>query len=121
MSDRAEPEVFLEGIDVVIRLDLGKHKELLGQSRADVASFREAARHESARKRHYHRLIGGGKYDDNALKRSIKDIRLNIRHLTDKAEQAVEKAEHHTVIVDTLTAQLEDYNRRYAAFNRRLQ
>lgn len=118
MSDRRiEPEVFLEGIDVVIKLDLGKHKELLGQARADVESFREAAAHESARKRYYHRLIGGGKYDDDALKRSVKDIRINIRHLTDKADQAVKKAEHHTLIIDTLTAQLEDYNRRYAALN----
>lgn len=118
MSDRRiEPEVFIEGIDVVIKLDLGKHKELLGQARADVESFREAATHESARKRHYHRLIGGGKYDDDALRSSVKDIRVNIRHLTDKAEQAVKKADHHTLIVDTLTTQLKDYDRRYAALN----
>ena len=115
---RIEPEVFIEGIDVVIRLDLGKHKELLAQTQAELISFRAARDHESARKRHYYRLIGGDRYDDDALKRSVEDIRLNIRHLSDKANLAEEKAEHHTLIVDTLTAQLVDYEKRYAAINR---
>jgi len=115
---RIEPEVFIEGIDVVIKLDLGKHKELLAQTRVDIDSFRDAVEHESARKRHYHRLIGGGKYNDDALRRSVKDIRINIRHLSDKVDQAVKKADHHMLIVDTLTKQLQDYDRRYAAFNR---
>lgn len=118
---RIEPEVFIEGIDDVIKLDLGKHKELLAQTRVDIDSFREAVAHESARKRHYHRLIGGGKYNDDALRASVKDIRINIRHLSDKVSQAVKKAEHHTLIVDTLTAQLKDYDRRYASLNRQLQ
>ncbi len=112
---RQDPEIFIEGIDVVIRLDLGKHKELLAQAQADVVSFRESVGHESAKKRHYYRLIGGGKYNDDALRSSVKDIRVNIRHLTDKAGKAEEKVEHHKLIVDTLTAQLQDYDRRYAA------
>lgn len=118
---RIDPEVFIEGIDVVIRLDLGKHKELLTQTQAELLSFREARDHESARKRHYYRLIGGDKYDDDALRRAVDDIRLNIRHLSDKTKLAEEKAEHHTLIVDTLTAQLADYDRAYASFNRQLQ
>ena len=118
---RIEPEIFIEGIDVVIRLDLGKHKELLGQARADVVSFREAATHESGRKRHYYRQIGKGTFNDDALLASVTDIRINIRHLSDKAAQAVKKADHHTVIVETLTAQLKKYDERYAAFNRQLQ
>ena len=118
---RKDPEIFLEGIDVVIRLDLGKHKELLAQTQAELLSFREARDHESARKRHYYRLIGGDKYDDDALRRSVEDIRINIRHLSDKAKLAEEKVEHHTLIVDTLTAQLADYDRTYASLNRQLQ
>ena len=114
---RIEPEVFIEGIDVVIKLDLGKHKELLAQTQVELLSFREARDHESARKRHYFRLIGGDKYDDDALLRSVKDIRINIRHLSDKVKLAEEKAEHHTLIVDTLTGQLRDYEQRYAAIN----
>ena len=115
---RIDPEVFIEGIDVVIRLDLGKHKELLAQTQAELLSFRAARDHESARKRHYYRLIGGDKYDDDALRKSVEDIRLNIRHLSDKAKLAEEKEEHHTLIVDTLTAQLADYDKRYASLNR---
>jgi chromosome segregation ATPase len=118
MKDRrVEPEVFIEGVDVIIRLDLGKHKEMLTQTTTEMHSFREAAAHESKRKRHYYRLIGGGKYDDDALERSVVQIRQNIVHLTRKAEAAQEKIEHHTLIVDTLTANLEKYERRFAQLN----
>lgn len=112
-----QPEIFIEGIDAVIKLDLDKHKELLAQTNADLTSFRRAVLHESGRKRHYYRQIGKGKYNDKALQSSIKDIRINIRHLSDKVHLAEEKIEHHTLIVDTLTEQLEDYNRRYAAIH----
>ena len=112
-----EPNVFIEGIDKVIRLDLGKHKELLSQTKSELASFRQAVNHEVAKKRHYYRLIGQGKYDDKSLKKSVKDIRINIRHLSDKATLAEEKIAHHTLIIDTLTAQLEDYDKRYAAIH----
>lgn len=118
---RIEPEVFIEGIDVVIKLDLGKHKELLSQTNAELLSFREAVEHESGRKRYYYRLIGGGEFNDDSLRSSVEEIRINIRHLSDKVKMAEEKADHHTLIVDTLTGQLKDYNERYAAINRRLQ
>lgn len=114
---RKTPEIFIEGIDVIIRLDLGKHKELLTQTRAELISFNEGAAHEIARKKHYRKLIGGGKYDDDALRRSMKDIRVNIQHLTNKAKLSEDKIAHHTLIVDTLTDQLKDYDRRYATIN----
>lgn len=117
---RIDPEVFIEGIDAVIKLDLGKHRELLAQTQIELASFREARDHESARKRHYFRLIGGDKYDDDALLQSVKDIRINIRHLSDKAKLAEDKIEHHRLIVDTLTDQLKDYDKRYASLNRHI-
>lgn len=117
---RIEPEVFIEGIDVVIKLDLGKHKELLAQTQTELTSFREARDHESARKRYYYRLVGGEKYDDESLLRSVKDIRINIRHLSDKAKLAEDKIEHHRLIVDTLTEQLKDYDKRYASLNRHI-
>jgi hypothetical protein len=115
---RLEPEIFIEGIDVVIKLDLGKHKELLAQTQTELMSFREAQDHESARKRHYYRLVGSGKYNDESLLRSVKDIRINIRHLSDKAKLAEDKIKHHKLIVDTLTDQLKDYGKRYASLNR---
>ncbi len=117
LARKVEPEVFIEGVDVIIRLDLGKHKELVVQSTTEKQSFLEAAAHESKRKRHYYRLIGGDKYDDDALKRSVKDIRQNIVHLTQKAKLSQDAIDHHTLIVDTLTEQLEQYNRRFAALN----
>ena len=119
MSDsrRVDPELFVEGIDVVIKLDLGKHQALLAQTQAELLSFIEARDHESARKRHYYRLIGGGEYDDEALKQSVADIRINVQHLADKAKLATDKVAHHSLIVDTLTEQLQDYNRRYAAIH----
>lgn len=118
MEDRRiTPEIFIEGIDVKIRLDLGKHKELLAQTQVELLAFREARDHESARKRHYYRLIGGGKYNDNALRASVADIRINIRHLSDKAKLAEDKIEHHRLIVDTLSEQLQDYDRTYASLN----
>lgn len=118
---RQDPEIFIEGIDVRIKLDLGKHKELLAQTQEELLAYQDAVAHEGQRKRNYYHLIGKGRYDDNALRRSIEDMRINIRHLSDKVDAAKQKIEHHTLIVDTLTGQLEDYNRRYAAFNRQLQ
>lgn len=114
---REDPALFVEGMDVVINLDLGKHKELLAQTQTELLSFREAVDHESARKRYYYRLIGSGDFNDDALKRSVEDIRINIRHLSDKVMAAEEKIKHHALIVDTLTAQLAEYNRSYAALN----
>ena len=118
---REDPEIFIEGIDVVIKLDLGKHKEILARTQTEIESFRIAVEHESARKRHYYRQVGEGKYDDDALLRSVKDIRINIRHLSDKVKLSQDKIDHETLIVDTLTAQLKEYDRAYAAFNRQLQ
>lgn len=118
---RKDPEIFIEGIDVVIKLDLGKHKEILAQTQVEKVSFQEARDHESKRKRHYYRQIGQGKYNDDALFAAVKDIRINIRHLSDKVKLSDDKIEHETLIVDTLTAQLKEYDRAYASFNRQLQ
>lgn len=117
MEVRIPPEIFIEGIDKVIEMDLGKHKELLSQTKGERDSFRQAVAHEIEKKRHYYRQIGKGKYNDDALLSSVDDIRINIRHLSDKVHLAEKKIEHHKLIVDTLTAQLEDYNKRYATLN----
>lgn len=115
--DRKDPEIFLEGIDEVIKRDLAKHKELLGQTLREIEAFHNAAKHESSRKRYYYRQIGKGKFDDAALRGSVTDIRTNIRHLNDKEKLAKEKAEHHRLIIKTLTEQLEDYNKTYASLH----
>jgi hypothetical protein len=117
---RLEPEIFIKGIDVIINLDLGKHRELLIQTQAELLSYDQAVEHESQRKRHYYRLIGGDKYDDDSLKKSVDDIKINIRHLSDKAKLARDKIAHHTLIIDTLAKQLQEYNEKYASANRQL-
>lgn len=117
---REDPQVFIEGIDEVIKLDLAKHKELLRQTKGDLDAYVEAANHESKRKRYYYRLIGKGKFDDDSLRQSVKDIRINIRHLTDKVDAAKEKMRHHQLIIDTLTKQLQEYNTVAATVKRQL-
>lgn len=117
---RVPPEVFIEGIDKVIRLDLGKHKEMLAQAQIEIVAFRESVEHESARKRHYYRQVGKGKYNDEALLNSVKDMRINIRHLSDKVKLSQDKIDHETLIVDTLTAQLKEYDQAYASLNRHI-
>ena len=119
--DRLPPEIFIEGIDEVIKKDLGRHREILARTHLEKQAYQEAVTHESARKRHYYRQVGKGKYNDEALLRSVEDIRINIRHLSDKVKLSDKKIEHETLIVDTLTAQLKEYDERYAAFYRHVQ
>jgi hypothetical protein len=115
------PDVFVEGIDERIRLDLEMHKDLLFRRQLDKQAWHEAVGHHIAKKKHYSGLLGGGKYDDAALQESIKDININITHLQQKVKLAKDAIEHETLIVDTLTEQLKQYELDYAAFHRRIQ
>jgi hypothetical protein len=114
------PTVFVEGVDEIIRRDLVKHKGLLEKRQIERLAFNEAVGHAIAKKKYYRDLIGGGKYNDDALKTSIKDQNINIRHLQDKVKLARDGIEHETLIVDTLTEQLKQYESNYAAFYRRV-
>lgn len=117
MSERQEPTIFLEGIDEVIRRDLAKHRALIVQTQGDLDAFTDARKHEIAKKRHYYRQIGRGKFNDDALRKSVDGIRVNIKHFDDKVKQATEKLAHHKLIVDTLTGQLEEYDRVHASLH----
>lgn len=108
MEANQDPRIVVEGIEEIIKRDLGKHKGLVEQTQRELDAYRAARSHEIARKKHYKSLIGGGKFDDDALRESMKDISINIRHLSDKVDLAREKLEHHRLIVDTLSQQLED-------------
>ena len=103
------PRIIIEGLDVVIKLDLGKHQQLLVQAQLSAQAFREAVSHQVKKKKHYRSLIGGGKFDNKALKASIGMIQIDIRAMSDKVKLATEEIAHHTLIVDTLTEQLENY------------
>ena len=105
------PEILIEGIDKVIKRDLGKHKEMLARAKLSLAAFREAVSHQVKKKRHYLSLIGEGKYDDSSLRKSVGAINIDIRAMSDKVKVTDEEIAHHTLIVDTLTSQLEEYNK----------
>lgn len=105
----AAPFIAIEGIEEITKRDLVKHKALIAQTQAELDSYRQARSHEVQKKKHYRELIGEGKYDDDALRASMKDISINIRHMSDKAKAAEEKLKHHQLIVDTLSQQLEDH------------
>ena len=117
-----EPWMFIEGIDGVIRLDLAKHQKMLEQERINLDQYQHAVSHSVQHKRHYAGLLGGGKYDDDALRDSITRINTNTRHLSDKVKLTQDAIAHQTEIVDTLTAQLAQYEvAKSAITNRRLQ
>ena len=106
MARSETPRVVIEGMEVIIERDLKKHQSILERTKQELVAYRQAASHEIAKKKHYRKLIGGGKYNDEALEAALKDIRVNIRHLTDKAEASEEKIKHEDLIVRTLTKQL---------------
>ena len=106
-----DPEIVFEGMEIIIKRDLEKHKVLLITSNQELLAFRNARSHEIKRKKYYKSLIGGEKYNDDSLRRSMDDIAINIRHLSDKVKLSEDAIKHHTLIVDTLTEQLENQNR----------
>jgi len=109
--DRKAPELFIEGMEVIIKRDLEKHKVLLIRSNQELLSYRNARSHEVKRKKYYKSLIGGEKYNDDSLRRSMNDIVINIRHFSDKVKLSEDAIKHHTLIVDTLSKQLDDQNK----------
>ena len=108
--NQGQPFVVIEGIDAVIKRDLEKHQGLLERSKMEKLAFVQARSHEVQRKRAWRKHIGGGKFDDKALQQAIAQIAQNIAHLSAKAKLSDDAIDHHTLIVDTLTAQLEEYH-----------
>jgi hypothetical protein len=103
----AAPFIAIEGIEEITKRDLAKHKVLIVQTQAELDSYRQARSYEIQKKKRYRKLIGKGKYNDDALRASMKDIAINARHMSDKVKAAEEKLKHHQFVVDTLLEQLE--------------
>lgn len=108
-------DVFVEGIDIIIKRDLEKHIELLNNNNLDIQAFEVAVASEIGRKRSYgkqKKVTKNGKlrYDPVAMDKAIVQMNVNIRHLSDRIKITKELRQHNTIIVDTLTAQLNDYN-----------
>ena len=103
-----QPIVVIDGLEDVIKRDLEKHKSLLVKSKTELDAFKTALSHQVKKKKYYGSLIGSGRYSDEALKSSMTTIAVDIRHMSDKVKLSQEAIEHHTLIVDTLTKQLEE-------------
>lgn len=100
--------IVIKGLEDIIKRDLAKHKLLLVQTKIELDSFRIALSHQIKKKKHYSSLIGGKKYNDDSLRSSMTMITVDIRHMGDKIKLSQDAIAHHTLIVDTLTKQLED-------------
>ena len=105
------PIVVVDGMEKVIKKDLQRHKDILERTYREIISYREARSHEVKKKKHYNSLIGNSKYNDDALRESIKQININIQHFSNKVKLSQDKIDHETLIVDTLSAQLEEQER----------
>lgn len=104
------PFVVIEGIDVIIKRDLEKHSALLERSKQEKLSYAQARSSEVQRKRAWKKHVGGGKYDDAALAVADAQMVQNIAMFSAKEKLSEDAIAHHTLIVDTLYAQLEEYN-----------
>ena len=107
-----EPVIVIDGLEKVIKKDLEKHKVLLYQSKMDLVAFKESVSYHVKKKKYYKSLVGGGKFNDAALQKSMTMIGVDLRHMSDKVKLAEEAIAHHSLIVDTLTAQLADQNKK---------
>lgn len=103
-----EPVIVIEGLEEIIKKDLERHKVLLTRSKVDLTAFKVAIAHQIKKKKHYKSLIGGGKFNDDSLRKSMTMIGIDIRHMSDKVKFAEEAVAHHGLIVDTLIAQLSE-------------
>lgn len=103
-----EPRVVTEGLEILIERDLEKHKTALELAKANLEAFERARTHEIAKKKYYRRQIGGGKYNDEALRASMEQMRVNITHLSNRVKEEKDRIAHETLVVDTLTRQMAE-------------
>ncbi len=109
MADKKDLTVRIKGIDKVIKKDLERHKQILVRTQDELQAFRQSVSYLIQRKKHFSALIGGDRYDDDALREAVKGINIDIRAMSDKVKLTLDALDHHGLIVDTLTAQLEEY------------
>lgn len=100
--------VIIEGMEDIIERDLKKHQVILEQLKQELLVYKRNTSQEVRKKKYYNSLIGGGKYNDDALKTSIEDIKINIRQWQDNVKLTEEKITFNTNIVDTLAEQLKE-------------
>lgn len=110
MEEFKRGDVFVEGIDVIIRRDLEKHKSLLEQNILDIQAFQRTRASEIGRKRFYGEQKGKKRYRDEEMDKAIQQMNNNIEHLSERIKFTENLKKENTVIVDTLTEQLIEYD-----------
>ncbi len=96
-------DIFIEGLDVIIRRDLEKHTALLEQNNINIQTFRVAQSSEIQKKRFYGEQKGQRKYRDSDMDKAIFQMSTNIKHISNRIKITVQLKKENTVIVDTLT------------------
>ena len=102
--------IVIEGIDIIIKRDLDKHKALLEKNIIDIQAMNRARGSEIGRKRFYGEQKGKRRYQDDAMDAAIIQMSINITGYSRKILATEELKKFNTNIVDTLTQQLKDYN-----------
>jgi len=103
-------DIFVEGIDIIIRRDLDKHKALLEKNILDIQSIHGSRNGEIGRKNFYQEQKGKRKWKNDAMDTAIAQMNNNIARFTHQLLGLEKLKEDNTFIVDTLTQQLIDYN-----------
>ena len=103
-------DIFIEGIDIIIRRDLEKHKALLEKDIMGIESLQVARSNEIRRKQFYGEQKGKRRYKDNAMNTAIEQMNKNIGHLSMRIKFTEDMKKQNTLIVDTLTEQLKEYD-----------
>lgn len=104
------PVLVVRGMENIIKKDLDKHKSILEQLNVELLSFRQARSYEIKKRKYYKSLIGGEKYNDEALKKSIDGINVNIQHFSNKVKEIEDKIDFNKHIVDKLSNDLMHQN-----------
>lgn len=113
-----DPQVFIEGFEDLYERDIEKHKSLLERSTNELFSYRNAISYQVQKKKHYKSHLDKGKYNNDALRKSMQMINIDIGQLTNKVKLSQDAIDHHKLIVDTLVKQLSQYRQAQKDFFR---
>jgi hypothetical protein len=102
-------DIVIQGMDIIIKRDLDKHKSLLDKNNLDIQFLQDARSNEIKRRKFYNSQKGKRKYSDDAMDTAIEQMRLNIERYSSQLKGLNEQKDFNTNIVDTLTNQLNEY------------
>lgn len=102
-------KIVIEGIEEIIKRDLKKHQMLLERNDCEMTEYKNALSYQLKKLKHYDLLLKGeNKYNKDSLSKSIDMIEVDIKQIENKIKLTNDAMEHNTLIVNTLTKQLEE-------------